>query len=244
VLDFSGEERHKGYRHMHDQDPRDLNDDYVRTFTVSSCPPVTHSPADVGAEPTFAPTNTLSCIIQKVGRISKLLHARVRDGAAPGPLSVRLVGLGGSFSCFTDSGELKHPRMLWIGAGSGVTPFLSMGAALAERSNADVQVLFSARGAETALAKEIVIDAGNVRVFDTEEVTEETHCANPYDTTYTGVPRRRRRRMCQEDIALVPRLGDRHVYVCGPSPFRKAVLEWLEAEGVASTHVHTESFSF
>lgn len=92
-----------GYSHMRDDDPRSLNDDYVRTFTVSS-PRGRH-----------VPDNEFEITVRNVGVATNFLFRRnVRSG-----LELRLNGFGGSFALPVDKVSS------FVAGGIGITPLLA-----------------------------------------------------------------------------------------------------------------------
>ncbi|MCJ1229156.1 hypothetical protein MMC12_005821 [Toensbergia leucococca] len=92
-----------GYSHMRDDDPKSLNDDYVRTFTVSSPP---------GA----IPEDEFEITVRNVGAVTNfLLRRNMRAG-----LEVPLRGFGGTFSITQAVGEVVP----FIAGGIGITPLL------------------------------------------------------------------------------------------------------------------------
>ena len=93
-----------GYSHMRDDDPQSLNDDYIRTFTVSSSP---HQLA----------SNEFEITIRNVGTVTSFLFRQnVRAG-----LEIPLKGFGGSFNI------LQGPRdtVPFVAGGIGITPLLA-----------------------------------------------------------------------------------------------------------------------
>lgn len=94
-----------GYSHMRDDDPRSLNDDYVRTFTVSS-------PPDGGT----LPQDEFELIVRDVGLITRFMFRQnIRAG-----LEVSFKGFGGQFVIEQKAGEVV-PIVL---GGIGITPLL------------------------------------------------------------------------------------------------------------------------
>ncbi|KAJ5216076.1 Riboflavin synthase-like beta-barrel [Penicillium cinerascens] len=94
-----------GYSHMRDDDPASLNDDYVRTFTVSSYP---------GRE---LPANEFEMTIRRHGNVTNHLF-RINERAG---LEVPLKGFGGSFQVSTDNGSIVP----FVAGGIGITPLLA-----------------------------------------------------------------------------------------------------------------------
>lgn len=95
-----------GYSHMRDDDPKSLNDDYVRTFTVSSSmtgPGSNHDEFEI--------------TIRNVGEVTRFLfRQQIRSG-----LEVPLRGFGGTFSISQSSTETIH----FVAGGIGITPILA-----------------------------------------------------------------------------------------------------------------------
>jgi len=102
IFDFA-DRFDRSYQHMNEHDPQSLNDDYVRTFTVSKVSP---------------DRRWISITVKKSGFVSSYLHSLTVRSAAP--FEVNLKGFGGTFTCFEDGCAL--PRMLWVAGGVGVTP--------------------------------------------------------------------------------------------------------------------------
>ena len=93
-----------GYSHMRDDDPKSLNDDYIRTFTVSS-------------SPRKLPSNEFEITIRNVGAVTNFLFRQnIRA-----ELEVPLKGFGGSFNI------QQGPRDLvpFVAGGIGITPLLA-----------------------------------------------------------------------------------------------------------------------
>jgi hypothetical protein len=102
ALSFQDELDH-GYSHMRDDDPKSLNDDFVRTFTVSS--------------PRDKPEDEFEITIRKVGPVTEyLFRHNVRSD-----LDVQLQGFGGEFFI----NQNKEETVSFVAGGVGITPFLA-----------------------------------------------------------------------------------------------------------------------
>ncbi|KAF2223817.1 hypothetical protein BDZ85DRAFT_262220 [Elsinoe ampelina] len=96
TLDFS-EHLDVGYSHMRDDDPRSLNDDFIRTFTVSSPPGSPPHPSRTLADDEFEIT------IRKVGVVTDFLFKHGKDDRRYGSdLEVGVKGFGGNFTVAQD----------------------------------------------------------------------------------------------------------------------------------------------
>ncbi|CAF2265978.1 unnamed protein product [Rotaria magnacalcarata] len=95
---------------MDNSNPKSINDDYVRTWTISSSPPFDSNTN------TFQATNKVSCTIkhQRHGVISSLLHSH--SGDQQSPLRAKFFGVGGDFTCFDESNPTPQ-KLLFIAGG-------------------------------------------------------------------------------------------------------------------------------
>lgn len=96
-----------GYSHMRDDDPTSLNDDYIRTFTVSSYP---------GKD---LPDDEFEITVRKHGNVTAhLFRASKRSG-----LEVPVRGFSGSFQI--EDSSAKSDVIPFIAGGIGITPLLA-----------------------------------------------------------------------------------------------------------------------
>ncbi|KAK4232596.1 hypothetical protein QBC38DRAFT_463225 [Podospora fimiseda] len=157
TLDFSTE-LDNGYVHMNDDDPQSLNDDYIRSFTISSPPPTEVGKNGVQFEITARKTG---------GPVTGLLF---RHDYKRVPLEIPVVGFGGG-ELRVSSGESKKKRV-FVAGGVGITPLLSQVEDF-EGGN-DVEVVWSLRGDDLGLVGELKEGLrGNVKVFVTGDVKDE-----------------------------------------------------------------------
>ena len=207
------------YQHMCDEDPKSLNDDYVRTWTVSRI---------------SEDKKQISITVKKYGVVSSFLHsAQVTE---KNPFEVILRGFGGNFSCFEKTQLLKTSKMLWVAGGIGITPFLAFYRHLIAIKNEDfdIELFFSCRGDEVALIKEMTKNI-RIRVFD-------SNAARKSDSDvllYTFF----QRRVEESDFDSVPHLSDRTAYLCGPVSFMEDVRNWLKTR-VNPDNIQYEHFDF
>jgi predicted pyridoxine 5'-phosphate oxidase superfamily flavin-nucleotide-binding protein len=94
-----------GYSHMRDDDPRSLNDDYLRTFTVSSRPG-----EGIGGK-------DFEITVRKVGSVTNYLSMQSERSG----LEIPLRGFGGEFRVHQSSGGM----IAFIAGGIGITPLLA-----------------------------------------------------------------------------------------------------------------------
>lgn len=152
TLDFA-QELDNGYAHMRDDDPQSLNDDFVRTFTVSNTP---------------NDDRRVEITARKHGPATGLLwrhNMRVR-------LELPVMGFGGE-EAFQMSGARQS---VFVAGGVGITPVLAQAGGLVA-DGGSLKVLWSLRGEDLRLAvdsfERIEGLAGVTRLFVTGSMAEE-----------------------------------------------------------------------
>ncbi len=183
----------------------------------------------------------LSITVKRVpgGPVSNWLH----DNLVPGSTVPVLAPLG-SFTLPAEAvvHELtaeKPPKFLFLSAGSGITPLMSMTRTMADLgSSADVVFVHSARTpADIIFRRELdAIESvvPNVRVVHV--------CENDYPADrWPGLRGRLSTSMLE---TLVPDLAERRTFVCGPAPYMASVRRLLEARDYDFSRYHEESFNF
>lgn len=193
-----------GYSHMRDDDPKSINDDFLRTFTVSS------------RQDTLDAYDQFEITIRKVGPVTNFLFRHnVRS-----ELEVPLQGFGGEFFIKQD-GE----KVAFVAGGVGITPLLAQAKDLSlER----VQLYWTVRGEDIPL----VIDtferipglARSTKLFVTGKGDEASDAWKKLSATGTSVEKRR---MTKDDIS--EDIASRW-YLCTSASFRNTLLEWLDGK--------------
>lgn len=256
VFDFSAA-RSAEYAHMNDKHPQSINDDLVRTWTLSA------PPAQLGGS---SSDWTVAITVRLVpdGVVSSLLHKQLQapwyascpavllDGPGSTLPEVRFLGMGGDFSNRDSEGAAWHPgRQLWIGAGVGVTPFMAMLVAESNREGAsEVDVFLSLRRADVPLARRFAEQGSKVsrlRVFvsdgDDEVVRQVAAWAG--DSALGRVEVHTRRIVAGDVAAAVAEAQpEGGVFACGPSAFLASVPRWLGDAGVPEGLLRQETFIF
>ncbi|KAG0082159.1 hypothetical protein BGZ92_011888 [Podila epicladia] len=250
VLDF-GAFNTVGYRHMAPDAPQSLNDDYIRTWTISSAPEQLDKASD---------KFSLTIKHKAGGRISTLLHEWAPPVEGGGEvkkeerrLTVPLMSVGGEFVLPT---EIK--RLLFISGGIGATPFIAMLRGLGKQKEQgeeeqtlkyDIRWITSATVVEEALPEilqEVVEAVGpqlSITVFLTRtspDLLSSTVLSklSPEITVETG------RLNTGRLHDAVPDVLSRQVLLCGPDPFMEATREYLRELHVAPENIHSEEFNF
>jgi ferredoxin-NADP reductase len=164
------------------------------------------------------------------GPVSNWLH----DNVVPGTRITVLPPLGQ----FTISGP-PAPKYLFLSAGSGITPVMSMTRTLFDLgSDADILFVHAARTpADIIFRREleaIAAVAPNIQVIHI--------CETDYPSErWMGLRGRLTGAALQ---AIAPDLDERMTYTCGPPPYMAAVRRILGEAGYDMARYHEESFSF
>ncbi|KAM3450427.1 hypothetical protein MY3296_006096 [Beauveria thailandica] len=230
TLDF-GDELDHGYAHMRDDDPQSLNDDFVRTFTVSNAPP----------EAATATAATEESELQ--------ITARRSGGPATGllwrqnlraPLAIPVLGFGGQESfrlpittTTTTAAAADTPRQrpVFVAGGVGITPLLAQARAVLD-AGVPLTLLWSLRGEDLPLAEDTF-----GRIEGLAAVTT-LFCSGGGDGEEEGELRRRlgvkraqQRRMAEVDVKGLGGQGTRFYLCAGPALLR-LLQGWLHGEDV------------
>jgi NAD(P)H-flavin reductase len=192
-----------GYSHMRDDDPKSLNDDFLRTFTVSSRQDVLDG------------HDRFEITIRKVGPVTDFLF---RHNMRSMTLEIPLQGFGGEF--FIQQGEGE--KVSFIAGGVGITPLL------AQIHDLDLKRLtfyWTLRAEDLAFANDIFERvpglAESTKLFVTGKKPEMTGAWKKLTTSGAALERRR---IQKDDINGDP--ADRW-YMCTGQSLKTSVLEWM-----------------
>ncbi|NUR06028.1 MAG: 2Fe-2S iron-sulfur cluster binding domain-containing protein [Nocardioidaceae bacterium] len=181
------------------------------------------------ASPPTAP-GTLELTVKRVpgGPVSGWLHDTVRAGT--------MLQVSGPYGVFTTS---RHPaaKHLYLSAGSGITPLMSMTRDRRDRGDgADVVLVHNARTPDDivfrAELQHLAEQVPGVRVVTICE-------ADSAAETWTGP---RGRLTLAHLLAAAPDLLEREVFTCGPAPYMAAARTLLAEAGADPARCHEESF--
>ena len=247
TLAFGAELDH-GWSHMRDDDPQSLNDDFVRTFTVSS------SGGGEGAR--APPPNEFEITVRRHGPATGLLakwNLRV-------PLELPVLGFGGAegFRLPIPASPSPSPEResVFVAAGVGITPLMAQAAdvlrtAAGDNNNADgsgggggggvtapLRVLWSLKREDLPLAVHVL-----KRIEGLGKVTR-LFVTGGGDGELEGGIRQlgavvTERRMGPDDVLATGEKGNRRFYCCTGPEMMKALLQWTEGEEVVF-----ESFNY
>jgi NAD(P)H-flavin reductase len=239
VLDFMDWIGPPVYQHMADNAPGSINDDRVRTWTVSSA----HEDQDV----TWF---ELTMREMKGGTVTGALFNILRQHPSnkwEHPVQINtvkvladIVGVTGDF--YMEQGPI---RMLLVAGGIGVTPFLSMLTALADGRvyrEGDVVLVLATREPELflkLLKRSLYRTPPKIKIRIELFTSQDSVCTRGLDqmnvktTTHKGrIQQEYWRAACE----------DRDVFICGPGEFGDAAVAGLRMVGVPNSKVYREGF--
>jgi ferredoxin-NADP reductase len=227
TLDFS-EELDMGYSHMADHAPQSINDDFVRTFTVSSALPRDGSgdsgdSGDSSSSTTITPTFDIT--VRRHGPATNLLWRQPLRV----PLEVPVLGFGGKddFHLPMVNGDAGA---VFVAGGVGITPVLAQ-ARLVLDAAVDFRLLWSLRDEDLGLAVDTFTRIDGLAAATTLFVTGAgTDTADLQTVKDMGV-RVEQRRVGEEDLQGLRGKGLRF-YLCAAPALVKRITTWIEGESV------------
>ncbi|KAI9878708.1 MAG: hypothetical protein M1830_010752 [Pleopsidium flavum] len=199
-----------GYSHMREDDPRSLNDDYMRTFTVSSAP---------GGD---MPEDEFEITVRKIGGVTGFLFRQSERTA----LEIPLKGFGGLFAIEQSEEELVS----FVAGGIGITPLLAQLPAL-DISRLRVFWTLSIRDiglvSDTFNRHPSLRTSTNLFITGDESKLSEKDKKLLLEVTASGAKVERRRMLGTDLETESPRW-----YICTGTGLRKSLIEWLVGKEV------------
>ncbi|KAL7911894.1 hypothetical protein GGI35DRAFT_301446 [Trichoderma velutinum] len=211
TLDFAPQ-LNQGWSHMRDHDPQSLNDEFIRTFTVSNTPQETE----------------LQITVKKHGPATHFLWRHKVDT----PLKLSVLGFGGqeSFRMPVQKASAESPSSVFIAAGVGITPLLAQAPALV-RAESDFDVLWSVRGEDIKLAvdsfKRVDGLAARTKLFVTGDHFDSKLVEEVQNLGSEVVFRR----LCEDDLKALKGAECKFFLCTGPTLLER-VKGWLTGEQV------------
>lgn len=196
-----------GYNHMRDDDPKSLNDDFLRTFTVSS------------RQGALDDHDQFEITIRKVGPVTEhLFRHNVRAD-----LEVPLQGFGGEFFIEQDAGK----NIAFVAGGVGITPLLAQAADLDLKR---LRLYWTVRVDDLGLVLDtfdrIPELAESTKLFVTGTVDLESDSWKKLEASGASLEKRR---MVKNDLATDDAV---RWYLCTGTAFRNALISWLDGKTV------------
>ncbi|OIW25004.1 hypothetical protein CONLIGDRAFT_582767 [Coniochaeta ligniaria NRRL 30616] len=240
TLDFSPE-LDEGWSHMRNDDPQSLNDDFVRTFTISSPPPPGFGSVGNGVEVEVPDGTEFEITARTHGPATGLL---ARHNLRM-PLEIPVVGFGGEEGFrITDLGGTKIP--VFVAGGVGITPLLAqVGGLLRDGEDVRLRVIWSMRAEDLPLAVDVLEKnegLGDVlRLFVTGIVRDDEKklISKIRRLGATVVARRLARDDVLQTADYDLNNGGRKYYLCVSPELQTVLVEWLGGEEVV-----LESFNY
>ncbi|KAK3682590.1 hypothetical protein B0T22DRAFT_471515 [Podospora appendiculata] len=239
TLDFSDELDH-GWSHMRDDDPQSLNDDFVRTFTVSNPPPSQSK----GQEGGVVGGTEMELTVRRHGPATGFLwrhNTRV-------PLHLPVLGFGGaeSFRIAAAGGD-PTTKAIFVAGGVGITPLLAQAQGVLAGGQ-DLALLWSLRAEDLPLAvdtfEKIPGLAKVTRLFVTGKDADEDALRSMLEKSEAEAVVLRR--ISREDVLGGSTGSDNggtqtqtKYYLCAGPELHRVLESWLQGEEVVS-----ESFNY
>ncbi|BBD70618.1 hypothetical protein NIES4072_69850 [Nostoc commune NIES-4072] len=203
----------------------EINDKLVkRSYSISSTPSRPHT-LEITVKRVPAPPDVLDVA---PGLVSNWLHDNLRVGS-----EIKVSGPLGKFTCFANPSE----KLLFISAGSGVTPMMSMSRWMMDTA-ADCDIVFfhCARSPRDIIYRqELELISSRQPKFRLAIAITRPEAGQ----AWYGFMGRLNEQML---YAIAPDFWQRTVYVCGPSPFMQGVKTMLEQIGFPMQNYYEESF--
>lgn len=218
TLDF-GEELNHGYAHMRDDDPQSLNDDFVRTFTVSSRPPVGDANGKLQVQITA----------RRNGPATNLLWRQNLRA----PLEIPVLGFGGEASFrlpTTTANGAATP--VFVAGGVGITPLLAQARDVLD-AGVPLTLLWSLNKKDLAVAVDTFARVEGLAAKTTLFVSSGDVDKEMVDKLHEhGVRSIEYRRIVEKDVKA---LGgqDTKFYLCTGTALLRSLHEWLAGETTA-----------
>lgn len=208
------EELDMGYSHMRDDDPLSLNDDYIRTFTVSSFPGKKGLPDDEFEITVRKNRNVTTHLFQWNPRTQ---------------LEVPMLGFGGSFKIETP--HKSNNVVPFIAGGIGITPLLGQ---LPGLDISRLRLLWSVSAGDIGVVKDVfrqfpdLADSTTLFITQSDKVNDDAILRSLEDLEAAGVTIERRR-MSAVDLKSI---SADTFYLCSSRALQTSVLQWLKGKNV------------
>lgn len=262
IVDLSSLFGKNAYRHMAFPGAENaLNDDGIRTWTISRFAPASPPGAEKAALSLTIREKRGGALTPKLFALArKLAEARpeLLDDTQPLDIRLDLRGTVGTFVLPPSPEPPAERRLLWLAGGIGITPFLAMlrSIALAPGSPAwnivliaadhtpDVTLglLSSVLGGSSTLPPNL-----QLKIFLFSSSSTLAHCTSEANLPAGVQLQTRKGRLTFSflvDEALAADAASREVYLCGGRGFEQSSMDALAAAGIPAESVHREGFNY
>ncbi|KAM0331534.1 hypothetical protein ACHAQA_003211 [Verticillium albo-atrum] len=211
TLDFSGELDH-GWSHMRDDDPRSLNEDWIRSFTVSAWP--------------SARELEITARVNRGGATELLSRHMMRGG----PLEIPVRGFDGAEGMRMGGAAARE---VFVAGGVGITPLLAQAPGLL-REGKSFEAVWGVRGEDVGVVAVALEDipglAERLRLHVTGKIGEkDEEVLQKIESLGVRVERRR---MEKQDLLQVSVGEKRKFFLCAGPALLKGMKDWLGNEEV------------
>jgi ferredoxin-NADP reductase len=235
VLDFSKLFGKPSYRHMAPDNPFSINDDRIRTWTLTRNDDATFS-VTLRRRPGGLVTGGLFSIAAKlVQHRPELLENTTQLG-----LTADIRGVSGEF--ILPSAE----KLLWVAGGIGITPFLRMLSSIDERERKDIILIVSTREPDVILdlissaasrSKPPPLSTLRIHIFSHSTHTDSARKFQGWNTQVEFSVGR-----ITPEIFHNPMFQGRTAMICGPRSFESDVIGGMSRVGI--TGIQRENFEY
>jgi glycine betaine catabolism B len=197
-------------------------EEVLRSYSISSSPSRPHS-LEITVKRVPSATTDLP-----TGLVSNWLHDNIQVGS-----EIKISGPMGKFTCF----QYPSQKLLFISAGSGITPMMGMSRWLCDTmADCDVVFLHSSRTPTDIIYQQelMMMSARHKKFHPLVTVTQNNSGQN-----WLGLTGRITASMLQ---SIVPDFMERVAFVCGPEPFMAGTKKILEDLNFPAENYHKESF--
>lgn len=243
VLDFTSFLGASPYRHMAPESPNLVNDDRIRTWTISWSSSWTSVADGVGTtfsltmrlKPGGAVTGALFDIANKLSGV----RLELLEDSRPLGLSVTLLGIAGDFGLeppgphegakIVDTGEAEQMsvqrrvpmKLLWVAGGIGITPFLAM---LIPSYSAEYEITLLLSSREPDVILSLLSSAIEAAAHEVKLVVHVFSHTEQFESSLpTSVSLHRHSGRITS--SFISDFKADCVYVCGPELFEREVIQ-------------------
>ncbi|KAJ1551143.1 hypothetical protein HK096_002899 [Nowakowskiella sp. JEL0078] len=273
TLDFSGDRLLSQLRDAFANSyPGALNDDLIRSWTISSAP-TTASLTENSFEVTIKakPKGLVTTVLHQIAHLQIFgkeveftpnlvvgLQRISLEGISLNDLDVRLLGIDGDFTPINTEGFISkdvRPKLLFVAGGIGITPFLSTIRwlnAFPDKfiADANISVLWAVKTPEDSYSKTILKEFAEIqksyesRIKFVVFLTRDSNLT-PQTLVETGIEVERGRITQQKVREWCEDVSERESYVCGPEGFMNAMQKMFSDDfKVPGGSIHSENFQF